>query len=185
MPVIETNIIKRSHTTQDKHQVYRGIHEIFQQTYSSLTTSYDEMNMGKGQEIPAYKLPSAQGAWCHVLSTIQLEIQNLNDLGEDWDLEGAKAVENKCIKRALSFVESLESKNVDTIRIWNIPSVTALLNGGVQLYWYTKSGQTYLNFQPSNADIFLQRVNQDGKGNFEHVNDERAVHYAMEAMNDL
>lgn len=185
MPVIESNTTKRSPGSSDESLVAKRRDNKVHQPHKILTFGYNALTLGNGQETPAYKLPSAQGAWFHVLSTIQQDIQNLSELEDDWDLEGAKAVEYGCIKRSLHFIESLESQNVDTIRLWNMPSVTALLDGGVQLYWYTKSGQTYLNFQPSKPDIFLQRVNQDGKGTFDKVSDEVALRFAMEAMNDL
>jgi hypothetical protein len=112
------------------------------------------------------------------------EIAQLSELENDWDEEGASAVDPDCIVRAQTFLHQIVCDEFDMSPAPILPSVYAAVDGGVQLYWFTKWGQTALTFRPGQQTVDVQQKERNSPASSHAVSVEEAVQIALRAMCD-
>ena len=92
------------------------------------------------------------------LQSIKDAIQELAELKEDWDDEGAPAINRSCLILAQKFIENLEYliTKYNSEECLCLPSVAPTKNGGLQLFWYPGEKQTAISFLPERTLIKVE-----------------------------
>jgi hypothetical protein len=116
------------------------------------------------------------------LRSVEEEIERLAGLEEDWDEEGALAVNQDCVHRARTFVRQLDCQESTPDTVPVLPSVYASVDGGVQLYWFTERGQTSLTFRPGVLAIDIQEKERNSPASHHSAGVEEAIQIALRAM---
>ena len=116
------------------------------------------------------------------LAGVSNDISVLADLEDDWDAEGASAVNVTCIAEAKSFITLLECEATNERSEWILPTVNPTVDGGLQLYWFTPWGQTAITFRSGRQEVEVQRKQLNETGEFRSVPVTEAVKIAVRAM---
>jgi hypothetical protein len=80
------------------------------------------------------------------------EIEAYGHLEDDWDLEGALAVDAKAAKAAARLVELVSLKAAEHALTWQDPIVGPVADGGIALSWESESRRALLVVHPGQAD---------------------------------
>ena len=114
------------------------------------------------------------------------EISNLASLEEDWNDEGAKAIDRTSILRAIKFVQWLSciatgqglSGNLD-------PAVFPAIDGGIRLYWKTANRQLSLTFNPGQTPMIVTEKVVGKNATNQETCENEAGNLAIEVMREV
>ena len=119
-----------------------------------------------------------------LLQEVHDEIGQLASLEEDWNDEGASAIDRASILHAQKFVVWLASQSFGQHGIKAIPSVFPTIDGGVQLYWSLPKKQVALTFRPKRHDIDYAVKESGEPSSRNYVPIEQAGEIALRVMHD-
>lgn len=76
------------------------------------------------------------------------ELSRLQELGEDWDLDGARPIDHETIQIASGFVRSVAEAAREQGVAWEVSEVGPVPDGSVALTWEGTGRQTLMIFRP-------------------------------------
>ncbi len=112
------------------------------------------------------------------------EIMQLASLEENWNDEGAPAVDRDCIHRARDFVQRLACQVDQRLLMEDdfAPAVFPDIDGGVNLYWKAHGRQTALAFRPGQRLIDVMEKSQGMASSYRAVSEDEVGAIALRAM---
>lgn len=111
------------------------------------------------------------------------EIKQLASLEEDWNDEGAVAINRASRLRAQKFVQWLVCEAKEQQLTGDCaPAIFPTINGGVKLYWKAKGRQVALTFSPGQDTIDVVERALGAASTHQSLSENTAGAVALEAM---
>jgi hypothetical protein len=131
------------------------------------------------------EVPAGDAGSTARLSEALREIAQLQELDEDWDLDGARPIDPQAMQLASGVVRAVEELAAQEGVNWQQPEIGPVPDGSVAVTWEGNDRDTLMVFRPGQA-ISVECVTQEeGAGPIRRVVPEaEAVRLALWALGD-
>jgi hypothetical protein len=113
------------------------------------------------------------------------EIEKVQELEEDWDLDGARRIDPEAIRLASRLVRSVEELAWQEGVRWQMPEIGPVPDGSVALTWEGSGRQTLMVFRPGEATAVECVTREEGNPPVrQFVSEAEAGRLALWALSD-